>query len=408
MRFGVWALAALTLGAFAAHFVLQDRGYVLINFRSYVVEMSVPGLVLTLVALYALIRGLATIGKLPRRLGGALAERRLRRSGTDLTRGLVHMIEGDWARGERLLTQRLKDSDAPLVNYVLAARAAHLQGAYERRDEWLKLAHDESPNGEAAVLLIQAELQLDAGQHEQALATLNRLTRLRPDHPGALGLLARVYEATHDQPGLTALLPRLDRARLPMAERESVAGAALDAEFARPGLTKERLTELWSQVPSDLRVAPALLARRALALERLGRGDDAERELRAALKRNWHVALVKAYGEVRGADLAKQLQQAEGWLRNYPEDGTLLLTAARLCMANELWGKARSYLESSLALAPGPDAYAQYGRLLGALGEEDRAALAFRSGLGLVSPTALERLEPPPRPSTAPASVSRG
>ena len=40
-------------------------------------------------------------------------------------------------------------------------------------------------------------------------------------------------------------------------------------------------------------------------------------------------------------------------------------------MANELWGKARSYLESSLALAPTADAYALYGRLLTELGEDD-------------------------------------
>ena len=46
MRFGIWALAALVLGAFGAHFLLQDRGYVLISFVGYNIEMSVPVLVL--------------------------------------------------------------------------------------------------------------------------------------------------------------------------------------------------------------------------------------------------------------------------------------------------------------------------------------------------------------------------
>ncbi|HLF12305.1 MAG TPA: hypothetical protein VJA26_13945, partial [Gammaproteobacteria bacterium] len=94
-----------------------------------------------------------------------------------------------------------------------------------------------------------------------------------------------------------------------------------------------------------------------------------------------------------------------GWLKEHPEDGALLLTAARLCMANELWGKARSYLESSLALAPDPGSYALYGRLLTQLGERERAASAFRSGLGLVSQTDFDvpALNPP---SVAPASSS--
>jgi HemY protein len=78
----------------------------------------------------------------------------------------------------------------------------------------------------------------------------------------------------------------------------------------------------------------------------------------------------------------------------------LLLAAARLSLANDLPGKARSYLESSLALAPLPDAYALYGRLLTQLGEDERALTAFRAGLGLISRGAAEPL--PPSRSLAP------
>jgi HemY protein len=156
-------------------------------------------------------------------------------------------------------------------------------------------------------------------------------------------------------------------------------------------------------VANELKQSPALIARRALALDRLGLGGDAERELKNALKRNWNAALVAAYGEVRGAEPVKQLQVAEGWLKNYPEDPTLLACAGRLCMANELWGKARSYLESSLALAPSPETYALYGRLLARLGEGEGAARAYRSGLALVSPAARDNGPPLPARLTAPA-----
>ena len=62
-----------------------------------------------------------------------------------------------------------------------------------------------------------------------------------------------------------------------------------------------------------------------------------------------------------------------------------MLTAARLCLRNELWGKARSYLETVISLRPTPEAYQDYGRLLNRLGEGDAAADAFREGLGLVA-----------------------
>ena len=62
-----------------------------------------------------------------------------------------------------------------------------------------------------------------------------------------------------------------------------------------------------------------------------------------------------------------------------------MLTAARLCLRNELWGKARSYLETVISLRPTPEAYQEYGQLLNRLGEGDAAADAFRDGLGLVA-----------------------
>ena len=45
MIFGIIVVLALFASAFAAHFLLADPGYVIINFRGYVVEMSVPVLI---------------------------------------------------------------------------------------------------------------------------------------------------------------------------------------------------------------------------------------------------------------------------------------------------------------------------------------------------------------------------
>ena len=103
------------------------------------------------------------------------------------------------------------------------------------------------------------------------------------------------------------------------------------------------------------------------------------------MKKGWNEDLIIAYGRIETKEPARQLKRAEQWLRAHAEDGALLLTAARLCMAEELWGKARSYLESSLAMVPRTDAFALYGRLLKQFGEDENAALAFRSGLALVT-----------------------
>lgn len=397
MRLGIALLVALFLGALAAHFLFEDRGYVLIDYRGYLIEMSVPALLFLIVLLYVAVRGVALLWRTPHRLGVTLAERRHRNAGRELTRGLMHIADGNWAKGERLLMRGARASDAPLIHYLMAARAAQQQGSPERRDEWLRIAYEATPDAEKAVLLTQAELQLETGEHAGALAAARRVLDREPEHPVALALAARASSAAGDRAALAALLPKLHRAQLAAAELEQLAAEGLEVPLADAELTSESLALRWGELPREIRRLPKVLAMRALALDRLGRGTDAERELRVALKRSWEPTLVDAYGKVRATDGAKQLKQAESWLRERPDDAALLIAAARLCMAHELWGKARSYLESSIAIDPAPEAYALYGNLLDRLGENERAALAFRSGLALVDGRALPvpALEPP-------------
>ena len=55
----------------------------------------------------------------------------------------------------------------------------------------------------------------------------------------------------------------------------------------------------------------------------------------------------------------------------------------RLRSRNQLWGKARSYLESSLAIRPTPTAYHELGQLMLKLDEPQAATTAFAKGLTL-------------------------
>ena len=189
MKIGIIVVIALFASAFAAHFLLSDPGYVVINFRGYVIEMSVPVLVLLTAFLFFLIWLIRKIIIAPRRIGEAAGRFRSARSGQKLTRGMIAVAEGNFARGEKMLARAAVTSDSPLFNYLQAARAAHLQGRDERRDEWLRLAYQETPEAANAVLLTQAEFQLDRKQHEQALATLKRLDENSKDHGQALALL---------------------------------------------------------------------------------------------------------------------------------------------------------------------------------------------------------------------------
>jgi len=72
--------------------------------------------------------------------------------------------------------------------------------------------------------------------------------------------------------------------------------------------------------------------------------------LARSLEREWDSELVALYAQSRPADGAPQLEQAERWLAKHPQDATLLYALGVLCERAQLWGKAQTYFEASLAI----------------------------------------------------------
>ena len=385
MKFGIIVVLVALASVLVATFLATDPGYVAISFRGYLIEMNVPVLVLLVVLLVAGIWFLRKLYKAPRQLGEAAGRFRSGRAGAKLTRGMIEVAEGNFARGEKLLARAAGASDSPLFNYLQAARAAHLQGRDERRDEWLKLAYEQTPEATNAVLLTQAEFQIDRGQHEQALATLRRIEESAGDHSYAGALLGRLYYKLEDWQSLRELLPRLTKQGQVKPEDLDRWTTRVHEEHLNAAADGTAVDAAWKSVPKRLKKNIVLLGARYEALMRVGLHDRAEKDLIAALRTEWRGPLVRLYGLVEGPDSSRQLKRAEGWLAQHNEDPDLLLTAARLCVRNQLVGKARSYLESVIALRPTPEAYQEYGRLLNELGEAHAAADAYRDGLNLVA-----------------------
>jgi len=385
MKLGLLVILVLIISAFAASFLLADPGYVVISFRGYLIEMSVPVLmalfILTIVAAWMTMK----LFRAPRKLGEAAGRYRTGRAGQRLTRGVIEVAEGNFAKGERLLGRAADVSDAPLLNYLQAARAAHLLGQDERRDRWLRRAYENLPEAANAVLLTQAELQLDQSQYEPALATLRQIEENSPNHSHALALLGRLYYRLEDWSHLSEILPKLRKfGRLDEATLTKWS-LRVHQEHLESAADGETVIAVWKKVPKGQKADIGLLETYYGSLIRTGLHDKAEKDLAADLRREWRPELVKLFGIVNGSDAPRQLKKAENWLKNHSDDADLLLAAARLCLRNELWGKARSYLETVISIRPTPEAYQDYGRLLNRLGEGDAAGDAYRAGLSLVA-----------------------
>lgn len=382
----------LVLGAAVGFTLLaqHDPGYLLLSYGGWSVESSLS-LFLLAIALgfalfYLLLRLLFGTLHLPGRLAFWRRQRRALRARRATNRGLLALAEGNWPRAERFLSRYAASSDTPLLNYLGAARAAQKQGADARRDDYLSQAYQSMPDAALAVGLTQAEVQLAANQTEQALATLRHLRTIAPKHAYVLNLLRKVYERLESWDDLLELMPELTRQHL--LSQEEAAALSQRLYRKRLQLAGERLDTLhhcWDQIPKALRDNPALRHDYAQRLMKLGAHGEAEQQLGDYLKKQWDPALIRLYGQIRGEDPAQQLALAERWVREYEHHPEQLLALARLCFANKLWGKGRSYLEASIGFEPRAESYCELGQLLEQTGEKGRAAECFRNGLQLAA-----------------------
>ena len=174
-------------------------------------------------------------------------------------------------------------------------------------------------------------------------------------------------------------------------------------------LDRTALDQVWEDVPRHLRREPRLTLTRARALVACGSVEDAEAEIRRTLKEDWSEALINLYGELAAADPAAHLKRTEAWLKERPDDPALLLAAGRASVRHQLWGKARSYLEASLAIRPAPETYRALGQLMARVGEVQSASKAYERGLAMtaIAPEGAPAVAPPAAPA-APAGASAG
>jgi HemY protein len=393
MKWPVSIIVILLLATGVALLANSGPGYVLLSHGPWKVEMTLTVAVVVLLAaftgIYYLIRFTVNAWRLPRRMRGWRIERQTRKARATLIRGLIHLEEGQWQAAEQQLIQYVDHADTPLLHYLAAARAAQKQAAHERRDNYLSLAHQSTPGADIAVGLTQAELQLSHRQLEQALATLMHLRQLAPKHNYVLKLLMKLYVELRDWRQLLELLPTLLKdAVLSKTQADALEVRAyaelLSASGARSYSTTV-LHELWNSMPKRLRTNEDVLI--SYASELRVRGEEAACEvlLREALKKNWHEKAAHLYGLVAGQDAAMQLVHAETWLKAHPQNPTLLLTLGRLARRNRLWGKARSYLESSLATARRTETYQELGTLLEEMSEPGAALENYRNGLRMAN-----------------------
>ncbi|WP_277594202.1 heme biosynthesis protein HemY [Pseudomonas chlororaphis] len=389
--------------------IAEHSGYILIAYDSFRYESSLWATLALAAVIWLVIWGIKALIELVMASSGVVnpwsRRNRSRRVQIAIEQGQMDLAEGRWASAQKHLHRAAEAERQPLLYYLGAARAANELGNYEQCDSLLERALERQPQAELAVALSHAQLQTDRGDTEGALSTLQAMHERHPHSVQVLRQLQRLHQQRGDWSAVIRLLPELRKDKvLPANELaelerrawgENLTLAAHREEDGAVGL--QSLNRAWQQLTAAQRQEPQLVLAYAEQLRQLGAEAEAEEVLRVALKRKYDSHLARLYGLLRGSDPARQLQFAEQWLKDHPNDPSLLLTLGRLCLQTSLWGKARDYLESSLRLQRNPEACAELARLLAQLGDTERSNQLFQEGLGLLD----ERLLASPLPVPA-------
>lgn len=369
--------------------IKYEPGYFLVVVNKYSIEMPLWigafALVFTFVLFHYSINAMQYMLAFNVRIRNWFKHRRLAYSHSYSTRSLLALSEGQWVEAEKFAVKAIPNSDCQLIDYLIAARAAQHQGAIDRRDRFLRQAKKIAPQEKIAVELTQAQLQIEAGQYEQALALVQHLYQLLPKHHFIIKLLFQLYEKLEDWQSLQALLPAIYKSNI-LSNQEynnleqkvyyKLLSTAVFADL-------DDLEDFWHQLPKAFKRQSSFVLVYVKWLNQFNETKAAETNLKMALKRQLDNDLIESFGKVIGPNPESQLAMAEHWLQQEPRNAVLLATLARLSSACEYWGKAKAYFNESLALKEEAEVAAEYAALLEQTGETEQAFAYYKRALEL-------------------------
>ncbi len=330
------------------------------------------------VALYWLAWALIRIGDFPTRV--ALYRKRRAEIGSQraLRDALRTLLEGRFARAERAARAAQVAPENAGLAALLGARAAHRLQQPLRRDAWLDQA-DADPALATATLVSGAEMWSESRDYERALAAVEHLQAAggRHIHAMRIALNLNVQAKRWDEVLKTVRLLENRTALHPVLAAKYKLRAIGERLIARRH-DAAALETAWQKIPGADRRMPELALQGARLLNLVGRGRAAAAALEAALESQWDSRLVDEYARAQALPVRERIERAEKWLQAHPNDPALLRCLGLLCARDQLWGKARSYLQDSLRGDPHPATLLAMARLAETLGDESGAASDYR------------------------------
>lgn len=393
----VLVLLALLAAALLAPRLLDDPGYVMMDFGPWRIEMSLLALVGMVLVAWILLSLSFGLLRLPGRLWRSARERRARRQLED---GLLALTEGDWQRAEKALSRSMTYRSST-AGYLAAARAAQGQADRPARDRWLRLADRRFGRRHFVTNLARARLLTGEGRMDEAIPVLEDLHLRKPRHTGVLRLLLQSYQELDRWRDVRLLAPAVRKAGMIDAERSDalvVHAAIREIESAVDVAALDEAMHALTRKQRKSRDIALAYARRADELGQSALGGPA---LKRLLEKTLDDEALKLYAQADDDSRAARIDDCERWARQQPDHGGVQYALGMLYLDDRQYEKARQALEAALSHRADEQAYAALGRILDRSGELEAATQCYRNALRLRHGRTAESLPPPMTDGTA-------
>lgn len=393
MRSLFWLLILAALAVGLAVVGRYNEGYVLLVTPPWRAEVSLNFFVVGLAAFFFVLYFLVRLTRHTLSLPGAVAEFRQRQRFNKAISAHFEaarlLQEGRYGHALRSIEKSWADHPAPGAAALLAWRAAHNLRDTEREALWAERVEALDAKGfKTARLMMEAEFALNERRFDDAHNTLQILAMNGGRHIAALRLGLRAERGLGNWTEVARLVRQLEKykALTPDQALPLRSSALREALRALRG-NKAGLLAYWQSLDAVERTEPLLVRDTAQALIAASASDEAQQVIEEAIQAispEWDEGLVLVYGQCVGGDVVGRIAQAEKWLAQHPRDSALLLTLGRLCRQQQLWGKAQSYLESSLAIVPQRATHIELAQLFDQLENSALALRHYRAAVAMI------------------------
>ena len=373
--------------------VLREHpGFAVFNYGDTSIELPLSRfyywVIAAFIVLYFLFRILGSLFRLPRRMRNS----RQHKHNLDIMRSLESSMlafsQFKWADALRTATKHVKQSPMKKAQHLFAAHCAHNSGQVDTRNAHVTSLRN-LEEGKALANTIEAEFELEDGNAEKALLILHEEST---DNICNLNTLSHAYIKTNNIEGLETtlekLLPHADKAaRIQYTVNRSLKWMI---NYYDINSADTKLAGLWKIYHKQLTANPTLLHSYVHTLIKHRRDTIAELIIKNQLDESWDEMLIQEYGLLKIENIEQRTKQSEEWLKHHKESAGLLLTLGRLYKHQKLWGKAKSYLESSLSRKPLVSTYAELAELHELLNEPVDAQRCAKKGLHIATRDVVE------------------